>query len=57
MANYDQRLKALEQQAEPHRELPMIVNDKCSDEEIKRLQRNGRKVYRESDPELMEEFI
>ena len=35
----------------------MIVNDNCTDEEIKRLQRNGRKVYRQNDEALMDEFI
>ena len=38
-------------------ELPMNVNDKYKDDEIKRLQRNGRMVYRTSDTSLTEEFI
>lgn len=57
MATLNNRLKALEQHTEPQSELPTIVSDKCKDERLTQLQRNGRKVYRESDPELMEEFI
>lgn len=56
--NIKQRLKALEQvQTGTLGELPMIVSDDCTDEEIKRLERNGRKPYRESDAALIEEFI
>lgn len=57
MATLNNRLKALEQRTDPLGELPLIVSDECTDEAIKQLQRNGRKVYRESDPELIEEFI
>jgi len=56
--NIKQRLIALEQvKTDTLAELPMIVSDDSADEEIKQLQRNGRKVYRESDPALIEEFI
>lgn len=56
--NIKQRLIALEQvKTYTLAELPMIVSDDSTDEEIKQLQRNGRKVYRESDPALIEEFI
>ena len=56
--NIKQRLIALEQvKTDTLAELPMIVSDECMDEEIKQLQRNGRKVYRESDAALIEEFI
>ena len=56
--NIKERLKALEQQNTwAVGELPMIVNDKCTDDEIKQLQRNGRMVYRTSDTSLTEEFI
>lgn len=56
--NIKDRLKALEQtRTGTLSELPMIVSDETTDEAIKQLQRNGRKVYRESDPELIEEFI
>ncbi|WP_334108282.1 hypothetical protein [Methylobacillus sp.] len=58
MATIKERLKALEQtRTGTLSELPFIVSDTCTDEELKQLQRNGRKVFRESDPELMEEFI
>ena len=58
MANYEQRLKALENiHDNALGELPMIVNDNCTDEEIKRLQCNGRKVYRQNDNALMDEFV
>lgn len=57
MAALNNRLKALEQHTEPHSELPTIVSDKCKDERLTQLQLNGRKLYRESDPEVMEEFI
>jgi hypothetical protein len=56
--NIKQRLIALEQvKTDTLAELPMIVSDTFTDEEIKQFQRNGRKVYRESDPALIEEFI
>ena len=56
--NIKERLKALEQlNTVALRELPMIVNDICTDEEIKQLQRIGRIVYRYSDTSLIEEYI
>lgn len=56
--NIKERLKALEQvKTDTLAELPMIVSDDCTDEKIKQLQRNGSKVYRESDSALIEEFI
>jgi hypothetical protein len=56
--NIKQRLIALEQvKTYTLAELPMIASDDSTDEEIKQLQRNGRKVYRESAPALIEEFI
>ena len=56
--NIKERLKALELLSTGAlRKLPLIVNDKCTDEEIKQLQRNGRMVYRYSDTSLTEVFI
>jgi len=52
-----QRLEALEQCNNPSGQLPFVVLDTCSDEELERLQRNGRKVFRFSDPKLFDEFI
>lgn len=56
--NIKQRLIALEQvKTDTLAELPMIVSDATTDEAITKLQRNGRKVYREGDAALIEEFI
>jgi len=52
-----QRLEALEQSNNPLGQLPFVVLDTCSDEELERLQCNGRKVFRFSDPKLFDEFI
>jgi len=52
-----QRLEALEQCNNPSGQLPFVVLDACSDEELERLQRNGGKVFRFSDPKLFDEFI
>ena len=57
MPTIEQRLKALELREELTGQLPTVVNDNCMDAEIERLQRNGHKVYRMNDPELMDEFI
>lgn len=51
------RLKALEVVKDPRGELPIIVSDDCSSERIAALQLKGYKVFRESDPNLIEEFI
>lgn len=56
--NIKDRLKALEQtRTGTLSELPLIVSDETTDKAIEQLKQNGRKVYRESDPELIEEFI
>lgn len=57
MATIEQRLTALEQRTDPLSELPMIIDDTCTDTELERLQSTGRKVYRASDENLIEEFI
>lgn len=57
MVAIEQRLKALEQRNSPSGQLPFVVMDSCSDEEIERLQCNGCKVFRMSDPKLFDEFI
>ena len=57
MAKLNDRFIALEKLTDTQGELLIFVNDKYADDEIKRLQRNGRMVYRTSDTSLTEEFI
>lgn len=57
MATIEQRLKALELRTDTLSELPMIIDDTCTDAELERLKRTGRKAYRSSDENLIEEFI
>jgi len=57
MVRIEQRLKALEQCNTQSGQLPFVVLDTCSDEELERLQRNEGKVFRFSDPKLFDEFI
>jgi len=57
MVPIEQRLEALEQCNNPSGQLPFVLLDTCSDEKLERLQRNGRKAFRFSDPKLFDEFI
>lgn len=38
-------------------QLPEVVADDTTDDEMARLRKHGRKVYRESDPEFIELFV
>ena len=56
--NLKNRLTALEQvKNDTLIELPMIVSDNVTDEEILLFQGNGRMVFRENDVALFKEFI
>jgi hypothetical protein len=56
--NLKNRLTALEQvKNDTLIELPMIVSDNVTDEEILLFQHNGRMVFRENDVALFNEFI
>jgi predicted molibdopterin-dependent oxidoreductase YjgC len=56
--NLKNRLTALEQvKNDTLIELPMIVSDNVTDEEILLFQDNGRMVFRENDVALFNEFI
>ncbi len=58
MATINQRLKVLETlQDGGLKPLPLIVDEKVSDAELKRLKRSGRVVYRENDSALFDEFV
>ena len=58
MATLDQRLKALEaEQAGDYVPMPVVVPECTTDEELARLRRNGRAVFRSGDPELYSEFV
>jgi hypothetical protein len=58
MMNLKSRLTALEQvKNNTLAELPMIVSDNVTDEEITLLQRNGCMVFRKNDAALYNEFI
>lgn len=53
------RLEALERAlptAGP-RPLPMVVPDATTDANLARLQQQGRKVFRESDPAFIDQFV
>lgn len=53
--NMKERLKTLEQLSTGALgELPMIVDDMCTDDEIKQLKHNGCMVYRYSDTSFIE---
>jgi hypothetical protein len=56
--NLKNRLTALERvHNDTLIELPMIVSDNVTDEEILLFQGNGRMVFRENDVALFNEFI
>lgn len=57
MPSLDARLLVLEQRTDRTGELPAVVPDDCTDEEIARARRTGRKVFRESDPAFVDEFV
>ena len=59
MASLDARLLALESlgsgdQAKP---LPQVVPDSTTDDELAKLRKHGREVFRESDPAYIDHFI
>lgn len=37
--------------------LPLIVDEHTTDEEIERLRRGGRAVFRSGDPAMYDEFV
>jgi hypothetical protein len=53
------RLMALENrnESEGSRLLPQVVPDTTTDAEIVLLRKNGREVFRESDPHLVDAFL
>ena len=59
MKTLDARLLALESLdgGDTAKQLPEVVPDSTPDTELARLRKNGREVYRESDPAFIELFV
>ncbi len=58
MASLDARLLALESlESDRTRQLPDVVNDATTDTELARFRKQGREVYRESDPAFIQLFV
>ena len=58
MKTLDSRLLALEAVgSDQAKALPAVVPDSTPDAELARLRRNGREVYRESDPAFIDLFV
>ncbi|MBK6294576.1 MAG: hypothetical protein IPF55_09960 [Rhodoferax sp.] len=59
MATLDSRLLALESidVGDHAKQLPTVVPDDTTDQELARLRRDGREVCRESDPAFIELFF
>ncbi len=55
----DARLLALETDREGGgaKPLPCLVPDTTTDAELDRMRRDGREVYRESDPAFIDRFV
>ena len=52
------RLLALETRDSDHaKPLPMVVPDTTTDDELAKLRKHGREVFRESDPAYIDHFI
>ena len=58
MPNLEARLLALENPVNDlARQLPDVVEDETTDTELARLRKQGREVYRESDPAFIQLFV
>ena len=58
MPNLEARLLALENPVNDlARQLPDVVEDETTDTELARLRKQGREVYRESDPVFIQLFV